>query len=582
MKKSSYTEATKSSLKSSSKKIKSWVKIFNKKEKTVLYCAIFLFVFALAGWSVYYYFSSTKEVAAQGGEYTEGIVGKPIYVNPLLSQTNEIDVALSDLIYSSLFKYGKNAEIKNDLAESYQVSENKKTYTIKIKEDVKWHDGKPLTAEDIYFTVRLIQNPQFKSTLRSSFQDVEVEAVDERTVKFKLQEPFSPFLNKLTFGILPKHIFKNISSGNFLINEFNLKPVGSGPFEFSNFEKDEQDNIISYQLIANDEYYGQRPYLEQLNFSFYTSEKELIDAYNKKEINGFGIFSYDNIKQFEDDKTTRVKSFEIPRYFSVFYNQTKSKALSDKNVRRALSYAINREQIINEVFHGYAREVYSPVLDSFGKFSSNDEAEKYFYSTEEAKKILEEAGWEEQDNGIRVKTNDDEKIELKIALVCANWSPLEKSAEKIKKQWEEVGAEVEVKTLEINEVQQNYIKTRDYEALLFGQEYFGNDPDPYHFWHSSEKQDPGKNLAVFDEEEADKLLEEAREIHDVNKREEKYNQLEKIITEESPASFLFSADYVYIVNDKVKGLGTQSVTNPALRFQQINDWYINTKRVKKD
>ena len=137
MKKTNYTETTKSSLKSSSQKIKSWVKIFNKKEKTVLYCAIFLFIFALAGWSVYYYFTSTKEVAAQGGEYTEGIVGKPVYVNPLLSQTNEVDAALSNLIYSSLFKYGKNAEIENDLAESYQVSEDRKTYTVKIKEGVK-------------------------------------------------------------------------------------------------------------------------------------------------------------------------------------------------------------------------------------------------------------------------------------------------------------------------------------------------------------------------------------------------------------------------------------------------------------
>jgi peptide/nickel transport system substrate-binding protein len=553
-------------------------KIFDKKEKLALYSAIFLLVLGLAGWSVYYYFSSTKEVPASGGEYTEGITGKPVYVNPLLSQANEVDAAISSLVFSSLFQYDKEAKIKKDLVKDYEISEDRKTYTLNLKEGVKWHDGEELTAEDVYFTVNLIKNPQFKSTLRGDFQDVETEIESKHQIKFVLQEPYSPFLNKLTFGILPEHIFKSISSSNFLTSEFNLKPVGSGPFEFSELKKDEQDNIISYQLISNNDYYGKSPYLEKINFNFYTSEKELFQAYNKREINGFGLFSYDKINQFKNNEHTNIKSFRIPRYFAVFYNQTNSKPLSDENVRKALSYSINRESLIKEVFQGHAEKVYSPILNSFGHFSSTpNNIEKYSYNQEKARNVLKESGWEKQENGIRKK--DD--MELKIELTCANWETLNKTAQIIKKSWEKIGVKVELNSLENNDIQQNYIKTRDYEALLFGQQYSGNDPDPYHFWHSSEKNDPGKNLSLFDEEEVDKILEEARKSASIEKRQGQYQKFEKEMAKEVPATFLFSANYVYILNNKIKGLETNFITNPAYRFQQANQWYVNTKRVKK-
>lgn len=553
-------------------------KIFDKKEKLALYFAIFLLVSGLAGWSVYYYFSSTKEVPASGGEYTEGITGKPVYINPLLSQANEVDATISSLVFSSLFKYDQNAKIEEDLVKNYEISEDRKTYTLNLKEDVKWHDGEKLTSEDIYFTVNLIKNPQFKSTLRGDFQDVETEIEDEHKIKFTLQEPYSPFLNKLTFGILPEHIFKSVSSSNFLTSEFNLKPVGSGPFEFSEMEKDEQDNIISYQLVSNDDYHEKIPYLEKINFNFYTSEEELFQAYNKREVNGFGPFSYNKLSSFESSENTNVKSFRIPRYFAVFYNQTKSKPLSDENVRKALSYSIDRESLIREVFHGHAEKVYSPILNSFGAFSSTpDNIEKYSYDTKKAQEVLDEAGWEKQDNGIRKK--DDQ--ELKIELTCANWETLDNTAQIIKKHWEDIGAKVEINSLGINDIQQNYIKTRDYESLLFGQEYSGNDPDPYHFWHSSERNDPGKNLSLFDEEEVDEILEEARKLSSIENRQEKYQEFEKEIAKEVPATFLFSANYVYVLNDKINGIETNFITNPAHRFQQANQWYINTKRVKK-
>jgi peptide/nickel transport system substrate-binding protein len=547
------------------------------KEKFFLYGAIFIFLAALITWSINFYFSSTKKVPDQGGEYTEGIVGEPRYVNPILSQSNEVDAILCNTIFSSLLKYNSKTELVNDLATGYEISEDKKKYTLKIKDDVQWHDGEKLTAQDIYFTIKLIQDPNFKSSLRGDWQDVKIEAPDNSTIIFKLSEPYAPFLNKLTFGVLPRHIFEEIPADDFLLSDFNLKPVGSGPFVYSSFKQDEENNIISYQLIANENYYDKKPFLEKINFNFYQEEDLVIDAYSKKSINGFGVLSYEKIKDYEIRKDTEINSLRTPRYFAVFFNQAKSIPLASENVREALNYATNKEEMIQKVFHGYATEVNSPILGSFGEFSNSEEVQKTDYNPEKAKKILDEEGWESQDDGTRKK--DDEVLE--ISLITTQWPALSETANLIKEQWGRIGVRVNVTELSIADIQQNFIKPREYQAILFGQEYFGNDPDPYNFWHSSGKKDPGSNIAMYGDEDVDELIKEARETSDLEKRKENYQKFEKIISEDFPAVFLYSPNYVYLLNKKIKGMEAESIINPALRFSEINEWFIKTKRVKK-
>jgi len=564
-------------MKSKYSKVLNYIKVLSKKEKLALYLSIGFFLIGLVSWSIFYYFDATKKVPAMGGEYTEGIVGKPTYINPLLARANEVDGIISSLVFSSLMKYDENSKLVNDLAESYEISDDKRSYTFKIRSDFKWHDEEPLTAGDVFFTVQLIQDSKFKSTLRGEWQDITVELVDENTIRFNLDKPYSPFLNKLTFGVLPQHIFKDITPENFLINEFNLKPVGSGPFEFSNFKKDKQDNIISYQLLANDEY-PNPPYLERINFSFYGSEDELVEAYNKKEINGFGLFSYDKISQFELDEDTEIKALKSPRYFGIFFNQTKSVPLAEKKVRQALSFAIDRNAIVERVFYNQAAEsLSSPILPDFGEIKPSEETEKYEYNPDRAQELLKEDGWEKQDDGSWKK----DEATLEISLISTQWPALIRTSELIKEQWEAIGVRVNVSNLEISNIQQNFIKPREYQALLFGQEYFGNDPDPYHFWHSSEKNDPGNNIAVFGTDKLDELLGEVRDNFNQSERETKYHEIEKILADEVPAHFLYSVNYVYIINKKIKGFENRSIVNPIFKFGDILDWHINTKRVRK-
>lgn len=552
----------------------------SKKEKAVLFLAFFIFLGSLIGWSLSYYFKSTKVVADYGGEYAEGYVGKILYVNPLLSQSNEIDAVLTNLIFSSLFKYDNKASLTEDLVDNYEIKEDGKVYEIKLKNNIKWHDGVQFTTKDVIFTINLIKNPAFRSSLRGIFESddgkIEVEMIDDYNLKFSLNESSASFLNKLTFGILPSHIFQDISPDNFLLNDLNIKPVGTGPFVFYDLEKDSQDHIISYQLIANENYYGEKPYFEKLKMNFYSTEDELIEAYNNKEINGFGITSYDKINQFEEKKDSQIIKVRVPRYFAVFMNEKKSVPLADEKIRQALSLGTNKDEIIEKIFYGYAEKINSPILNNFGNINVNIDED--IYNPEEAKNILDENNWKEEDGSEFRKKNDEE---LKINIITTQWPALEKTAEIIKEQWKAIGINVEITKAGINEFQQNYIRPRDYEAILFGQEYNGNNPDSYIFWHSSKKNDPGKNIAVYENEEIDKILEEVRKTTDEGKSQELYQQFVENLKKDYPAIFLFSPDYVYITNKKIKGITEESIVSPSLHLGEISSWHINTKRVKK-
>lgn len=562
----------------SASQFKHFGSILSRKEKFLLYSAIFILLASLIAWAITYYLSSTKQTPALGGEYTEGIIGQPLYINPIISQSNEVDAALCQLVFSSLMTYDNSGNLVNDLAQRHEISEDGKTYTFYLKQNVKWHDKTDLTAQDVAFTVSLIQNQSFDKSLRGDWQDIKTSTPDQHTVVFELPKPYAPFLNKATFGILPRHIFEEIPNDKFLLSDFNLKPVGSGPFQYSNFKQDSENNIITYQLLANPEYFGDKPFLEKIAFNFYEDEDSLFDAYERKEINGFGVLSYEKIDQLNERQDTSINTINTSRYFAVFLNQTKSVPLADKDVRMALQYAINRDVIIKEVFSGYATEVYSPLLVSFGELSPNQLQGAKEFNPTEAERILDQAGWAKGDDGIRKK--DDEVLEF--SLITTKWADLVKTADIVKAQLEQVGIRVNVTNIEFSDIQQNFIKPREYQSILFGQEYFGNDPDPFYFWHSSGKKDPGRNIAVYDNEEVDKILNEAREIRDIEQRRNKYIEFEQKINEDTPAIFLYSPMYVHITNTKIKGIETQAVIDPSYRFGDINRWFIKTTRIKKD
>ena len=553
----------------------------NKKERGIVFVLLFSVFISGAYLGVSYYFENTAEAPAYGGEYIEGMVGQPRFINPVLCQTSDIDSDLSALIYSSLLKLDNEGKLVNDIAKNYEVEEDGLSYIFYIKEGIKWHDEKELTVDDLIFTIQTIQNGDFNSPLQTSWKGIRTEKIDDHTIRFILKNAYSPFLNNLTFGILPKHLWEFTEVSNFPLTEYNLTPIGTGHYKFKQFTKDREGKISSIELVANENYHSKVPFISKLTFKFFKTEEDAIAAFNRKEIKGINYLSPRNKKRIIDIDKTNLYRLHLPRYFAIFFNQTKSKALSDKTVRLALSYAVNKDRMIEEILDGEGYAAQTPIPPQL--LGYNPETKIYDYAEEHAKNILETAGWVDSDeDGIREKRQEDEEEEIKLefTLVTTDWPELIESAKMLQEMWEKIGARVEIKNIQASELKNDYIKPREYEALLFG-EILNYDPDPFAFWHSSQKKESGLNLSLYDNLEVDKLLEEARQETDQEIRAEKYRKFQELVVEDIPAIFLYSPNYLYLHNSSVQGVDLYNIVIPSNRFNGIEEWYVKTKRVWK-
>ncbi|MDP1833739.1 MAG: ABC transporter substrate-binding protein [Candidatus Moranbacteria bacterium] len=548
--------------------------MLNLKEKVLFYALFLILIGSAISWGSIYYYSKTEAIAAYGGEYIEGIVGQPMHINPVISASNDTDDDLAQMIFSSLFKYDDQGKLSNDLIDSYEASDDKTQYIIRLKKGVFWHDGQPLTASDILFTINLISDPAYKSPLRSNWQGIETDILDDYSLEFKIKTPYVGFLNNLTFGVLPKHIWESVGPDKFSLTDLNLEPIGSGPYKYGSFQKDSNGNILSYRLVANPNYFAGKPYISKITFDFYPDDESVIAAYNTKEIMGINNTSPKKLSEIKLQQSTAIHKFNIPRYFAVFFNQSKSVPVATDEVREALAYATDRQEIINAVLDGNGNPVYSPILP--GMIGYDENMDKRNFDLDKANQLLDSNDWQRGEDGIRAK-ND---VRLEINLITTDWPELSQTAEILKSQWGKIGIMVNINNLSVSDIQQNYIRPREYDALLFGQ-VLGADPDPYSFWHSSQKRDPGLNLSLFGDSETDKLIEDGRIEFDTTKRTSLYADFQKKLNAEIPAIFLYSPDYVYPVNKKVQGIDVTNLILPSERFANIDKWYIATKRIWK-
>lgn len=528
---------------------------------------------AFFSWLSAGYFALTKPVPDFGGQYIEGVVAQPRYINPILSQTSDADADLVALLYTGLFRYGATGNVEKFVASDYQISEDSRTYTVFIRPGVRFHDGEELSADDVVFTVRAIQDPAYKSPLRANWQGVEVAATDPYTVVFTLKKPYFGFLENLVVGILPKHIWENIAPDSFTLADYNLsQPIGSGPYLFEDLDKDSQGNILSLHLRSNKEYFSGVSYIDRVTLRFYPDEESLLAAYNRQEVMGMHSIGHDRSTEVLAKKGARLYEFPLPRLFSVFLNTNKSVALAYDEVREALALATDREHIVGDVLKGYGIVAPGP----FPPFVQGAAGSPAVYDVDRANALLEEKGWRRGEDGIRSKG----ETVLTFELVVPDWPELMRTADLLHEEWQAIGIRAEVKVLSQADLQQNVVRPREYQALLFGQ---GSmlDPDPYSFWHSSQKNDPGLNLALYENKEVDGLLADARELLDPEKRTEAYKKFQEITTNEHPAVFLYSPNYLYVVSDAVQGIEAHPINFPASRLSDIASWYIETKRVRK-
>lgn len=548
-----------------------------------------------------FYKTHLQVIPAVGGDYIEGAVGSIKYVNPLYAGISDLDSDLAELIYSSLFKRNDQAELVNDLAEKYEISPDGKAYTVKVRSDAVWHNGSPVTVDDIIFTFEAIKNIKYKSPLRDVFSGVEIAKADNETIVFNLAEPYAAFLDLLNFGILPQEFWQQIEPASAGLAELNLKPVGSGRYKFKSLVKDKSGNIRTYILARNENFYGQKAYINTISFKIFGNSQEAISALNNNLIDGLSYLPESDKSQVAAQNSLNFYNLNLPKLSAVFFNVKSNPALADKKVRQALAYAIDKNKLVNEVAAGNARVIDGPVLP--GSFAYNNEIKKYNYSAATSSRLLAEAGWKsvelteadiaKANSDLKAKDEDVKKqAETKIKIGPGQWlannnnyltitlttvdnQEYGEAAELIAKAWNDINVKTEINLVSAGEIQANIIKPRIFEALIYG-EITGADPDPYAFWHSSQIGQAGLNIADYANKEVDKLLEDGRLNYKLEDRQERYKKFQDIIAEDTPAIFLYSPNYTYVQAKKIKGFNVKSIILPSDRFSDISQWYMNT------
>jgi len=371
--------------------------ILNAKEKMVFFSLILLVLSSSILLFSSFYCKNTEIVPSEGGEYIEGVVGSPRFINPVYAASSDVDRDLTELIYSGLMKYDENGKIVPDLTEEYKVLEDGKIYEFTLKENLLWQDEKPLNADDVVFTIKTIQNPSLKSPVRANWLGVKVEKISDLSVRFELSNPSAVFLENCTLKILPAHVWQDITSQNFPLSIYNLKPVGSGPYKLKTLAQDNQGNIKSLELVANQNYAGKKPNIPKITFFFFEKEDDEISAFNSKQINGFSPLSPQKEQNLKNQDFSEYL-LSLPRYFAVFFNPEKSKVLAEKNVRQALNYGTNKEEIVDKILFKQGRVVDSPILPDIYGFEKPEKTYEFNQTT--ARQLLDAAGFVENVTGI--------------------------------------------------------------------------------------------------------------------------------------------------------------------------------------
>lgn len=538
---------------------------------------IVLLVIGLSLYQFNIFFASTRQtIPAEGGVFREGVVGKFTNANPVFA-TGSADSSASRLLYSGLLKYDGDGKLQVDLAESFKVDETGTNYEITLKKDLKWQDKKPITTKDVEYTYRLIQNPDAKSPLRSSWQGVQIKIIDERKILFTIQGALSSFPQYLTNGIIPEHVFAKIDPAQVRSSSRNNQDVvGSGPFkmeevEVQKFEKDQTREKLS--LVANTSYHLGRPKIDQYILQTYRDEQSLKDDFSSKRLDAINAVAHPETVIEEDDSVVDM-SRTLTSQVNVFFKMSEPQ-FADVNVRKALVLGIDRSITVNDL--GYAVKISdSPFLDT--TFAYNKALTQKTNNIAEAKKILDSAGWTVGAGGIRQKAGQ----KMEFSLSVRNLEDYKRTAESLKKQWHEIGVDVKLITLDEDEMQSS-IASHNYTAILTAIN-LGQDPDIFPFWHSSQK-DIGSstrlNLSEYSSKQADLSLEAGRSRTDPSVRAIKYQPFLSAWISDVPALTIYQPRYVFLVREPFYNFNINSMSINTDRYSNVHNWTVKDKSIRK-
>ncbi|MFA7285881.1 MAG: peptide ABC transporter substrate-binding protein [Candidatus Paceibacterota bacterium] len=518
-------------------------------------------------------------VPARGGSINEGIIGSARFINPVLAST-DADKDMVSLVYSGLMRKDSNGEMVPDLAEYVDIDPNGLTYTFKLKDKIYFHDGEIIDTDDIVFTINEIKDPIIKSPKKANWDGVTVNKIDDRTIEFKLAQPYASFLENASVGILPMHLW---DESPVELNTRNENPVGSGPYKIKKINKASSGVVNSYELTSFSKFILGEPYIKNITLKFYNNETELISALNKGQVDQISSISPENALPLKEEGY-RIETRVLPRIFGMFFNQNQNQIFTDKNVLKAMDLAINKDRIVNEVLLGYGIAIEDPVLPSMLAYDKLENKKEISHeeNIQKATELLGKNNWTKNSEGFlekKITTNNKTTLTpLEFSISTSNAPELAKTAELIKQDLELIGMKVEIKTFDVGNLNQIVIRPRKYDALLFGQ-IINNEGDLFAFWHSSQRTDPGLNIAMYTNPKVDKILEDASKTIDENERVKKYAQFGEEIKKDLPAVFIYSPNFIYIVSKDLDGFNLNNIINLEERFKNVYTWSVKKEKV---
>lgn len=512
---------------------------------------------------------TTVTVPDKGGVYVEGVAGSPQYINPLLSQYNQVDALLVSLLFNGLTQLDEQGNVVSDLAEEWTVSADGLTYDFRLRPGLVWHDGAAVTAADVVYTVNAMQADDFPGVpwLHTLWKAVKVEAPDGPeglTIRFTLEQVLPSFLDYTTIGLLPAHLWARIPVADMEEAQLNTMPVGTGMWQMAKL------TATRAELTANPRYFGATPYLAGLVFRFYPDHQSLMPAYDRQEIDGVNVIWPNEIAAAAQRSDLQLFSAPLSGFTVIYLNQANPNVafFQDSTVRQALLYALDRQRLIDTILHGQGLIAHSPLLP--GAWAYDEAVPRYAFDPAKAQQLLDEAGWT-LNAGESVRQKDGKSL----SFILVGDDPL--LLEAIARDWAAVGVAAAVQPVTLAGLTADFLVPRSFDAAVVHWELAG-DPDPYPLWHSTQIKD-GQNYGGWNDRAADEAIEQARAISDRTARRNYYIQFQRIFANEAPALLLYYPIYTYGVRNKVHGVQIGPLNEPHDRFRNVADWYIVTRRI---
>ncbi|WKZ47846.1 MAG: peptide ABC transporter substrate-binding protein [Anaerolineales bacterium] len=513
----------------------------------------------------------------QGGVYTEALVGSLGRLNPLLDWNNSADRDVDRLLFSGLVKFDERGLPRADLAEAWGVATDGTIYNFSLRPNAVWHDGTPVTADDVIFTIERMQSDGslIPQDVKDLWAKITVEKLNDKNLKFTLPEPFVPFMDYLTFGILPKHLLESVPADQMPNADFNIQPVGAGPYKFDHLIV-EGGKITGVVLTINENYYNNPPFIEQVVFRYYSTSKEALDAYKQGDVLAISRVAPDELSAALEEPNLSMYSSPLPQMSFVFFNlkNTDVEFFQNAKIRRALMLGLNRTSIINTYLSGQAILANGPILPN--SWAYYDGTEHFEYNPEEAVNLLKDEGYAIPAGGGDVRAKDG--APLAFAMVHPDDTLHTQIAQAIQTQWAKIGVRVDLQAAPYDQLVLSTLTSRAYQAALVDINLSRTpDPDPYPFWHQAEAT-AGQNYSQWDNRAASEYLEQARVTADYSLRARLYRNFEVIFAKELPALPLYIPVYSYAVDAQVQGVQVAPLYDPSDRFATFTQWYLLTRR----